>query len=94
MGNMNSFTAKNYDPVYIKKGHKVVGFNQAKIIDQRNNVYLTSPWVSPNNGRPNYHEADGEYMVWKGDVLIAEFLEKEHALWFFNYMANTSETNK
>lgn len=87
MGNMKCINIGNFIKGHAKKGHKIIGWDQAEIIDQKGDIYLTSPWESENNGRPNYPDAHGEWMVWKEDIMRAEFLKKEDAVWFFNYLA-------
>lgn len=86
MGNMKCLSRKDFSESRIKKGYKVIGWDQAKIVDQEGDIYLTAPWESVNNGRANYPDADGEWMVWKKDIMQAEFLEEEDAVWFFNYL--------
>lgn len=86
MGNMKCMGSKDFIKGYAKKGHKIIGWDQAKIVDQKGNIYLTSPWEGENNGRPNYPDADGEWMVWKKNIMVAEFLKKGDAIWFFNHL--------
>lgn len=86
MGNMKCLNRKDFGKSHIKKGYKEIGWDYAKIIDRKGDIYLTAPWKGANNGRPNYPEDDGEYIVWNGNLAIAEFLKKEHAVWFFSYL--------
>ena len=85
---MNCLNRDHFDKSHVKKGFKEIGWDYAKIVDQKDDIYLTSPWVSENNGRPNYPEADGEWMVWKKDIALVEFLKREDAIWFFNHLVN------
>ena len=94
MGNLNSLTEKDFSVNARKKGCKNLGWDHPKIIKQEGNVYLTAPWEGENNNRPNYPISDGEWMIFKKHIPIAEFLHKRDAIMFFNYLVNSEGVNQ
>jgi hypothetical protein len=85
MGNLSTIGPEAFTKDHHKKGYKELGWAYVRIAIQKGPYCITEPYACEDVYQYG-SDADGEYIIWKGDEPIAEFKHLGHAMFFLTLL--------